>query len=134
MPAATKPLLLDGDDCPWVRGRCERLFLVSPTTEEDRGEKCGFDAGFIAVCPQPDGKLLGVPFICTDHYLRSGLMFSDEVDPALSNRIADAFWNLLLADPNDLPDYEDIVYHLGAGLLMKFGVENGQPFVEATEE
>jgi hypothetical protein len=94
-------------------------------------------ASFIAVCPQPDGSLLGVPFECHDHYLQSALMFSEQVDPApadLCSRVADAFWGLLLAEPHDLPEYRDRMLHIRAGVWLVFGVEAGQPFIEEYDE
>lgn len=130
-------LLLDGSDGSWVRGRIERVFLVQSPEEEDRGEKSGLYSSFIAVCPQADGTMLGIPFECTDYYLRTTLMFSEQEDPppsALTDRIGEAFWSLLLADPHDLPEYRDTMYHSGAGIWMLFGIEDGQPFVEEQDD
>jgi hypothetical protein len=137
LPADVRELMLGGYDAPWVRGRIERVFGVTSPGEQERGEKSGLHASFIAVCPQPDGSLLGVPFECHDHYLKSALMFSEQVDPApadLCALVADAFWGLLLAEPHDLPEYRGCMPHVGAGGWLVFGVEAGRPFIEEYDE
>ena len=45
-----------------------------------------------------------------------------------------AFWDLLLAAPCDLIDYQDRMFHLGAGFWLVFGVRSGEPFVEEYED
>ena len=63
-------------------------------------------------------------------------MFSSENGPPekLQQQIAEAFWGLLLSDPTDLVDYKDSMLHLGAGVWIDFGVEDGEPFFEEREE
>jgi hypothetical protein len=129
-PFDVRAMLLNGNDAPWVRGRVERLLGVPPTRQEDRGEKSGLAAGFIAAVPQDDGSRLGVPFHCADYYLHTELEFAGAVPATLANDVAAAFWNLLLDDPHDLPDYVDKLMHLGAGIWLLFGIEDGQPFVQ----
>jgi len=131
-----KALLRDGEDAPWVRGRAQHLFLVPHNTEEDRPEKSFFWAGFIAILPGDDGALFGVPFLCGDYYSHSELTFNEEDAPpeAVQDQIAEAFWNLLLSEPNDLADYRDTMFHPGCGKFLEFGVENGEPFVFERDE
>jgi hypothetical protein len=137
LPANVRALFLDAYDGPWVRGRIERLFGVSSPPEQERYEKTGLHAEFVAVFSEQGGGLVAVPFWCTDHYLKSGLMFSEKEDrpPAeLCDSIAEAFWGLLLADPYDLPDYNDRMFHSGAGVWLAFGVAHGKPFIDEQEE
>jgi hypothetical protein len=137
LPTGVDTLLLDGYDGPWVRGRIERVFGVTSAGEEERGEKAGLHAEFLAVHTEADGSLVGVPFRCRDHYLKTGLLFSEKVDrppAAWCDRIADAFWGLLLAEPHDLPEYRDRMFHVGAGVWLVFGIEHGQPFIEERED
>jgi hypothetical protein len=74
---------------------------------------------------------LTVPFECSDYYGESGLTFSSvkAPDEAIQRAIAEAFWGLLLSAPTDLSDYEDRLYHSGAGVWLLFGVESGEPFM-----
>jgi hypothetical protein len=137
VPKDVSLLFLDGYDGPWVRGRIQRVFLVDCPGESDRGEKTGLQFEFIGAVPQADGSMVGVPFWCQDYYLRTCLMFSEQEDPPpaeLSDQIADAFWNLLLADPHDLPKYTDKLYHSGAGVWLEFGIAGGQPYIEEHDE
>ncbi len=132
-----RPMLLNGDDAPWVRGRVERLFLAPSVGEEDRIEKSAIEVGFVASVPRSDGTLVGVPFFCNDYYLRTGLTFSEDLDPPpkeLADRVAEAFWELLLREPNDLHEYQDFMYHSGAGVWIVFGVQSGRPFFTEQKE
>jgi hypothetical protein len=138
LPREVRSLMLNGYDAPWVRGRIERLFYTALTlNHEERLEKSGLQATLIAVVCQGDDSLIGVPFSCTDYYLKSGLMFSETEDPPpgeLADRIAAAFWNLLLAVPHDLPSYTDQMYHVGAGVWLVFGIACGQPYIEERQQ
>ena len=130
--AEVKALVRPGEDAPWVRGRAQRLFLISNSTEVDRGEKTFFFASFIALIQDDEHGHFGVPFQCSDCYGRSSLTFSSEDAPpeTLQQRIADAFWGLLLSDPTDLDEYRDSILQSGAGVWLDFGVEDGEPFLE----
>ena len=46
------------------------------------------------------------------------------------DRVAHAFWQVMLKDPQDLPEYCDYFYHLGAGVEVRFGVRDGEPFMK----
>jgi hypothetical protein len=137
VPPEVRPLLLNGYDGPWVRGRIERVFRVALPTEAERGEKSGLHGEFLAVVTEQDGTLVGVPFWCNDYYLKTGLIFSEQEDPPpkeVADRIAAAFWSLLLSEPNDLPEYRDRMFHLGAGIWLVFGVQGNQPFIEEHDD
>jgi hypothetical protein len=130
LAAEVKALIHPGEDAPWVCGRVQRVFSQPQAPEEDRAEKSCMGFGFLAVIPEDEG-LVGIPFECTDYYGRSHLLFSSEAPPQpLADRIANAFWQILLQEPQDLPDYTDHFYHVGAGIKVRFGVRDGEPFME----
>lgn len=128
-PPVTKALVHPGKDAPWVLGRLIRHFGTQQVPEEDRIEKSFFFASFLAVLHEKDH--LAVPFECSDYYGRSALTFSsdDPPDHAVQQAIANAFWGLLLADPDDVADYQDRMHHPGEGVWIRFGVEDGEPFL-----
>lgn len=130
VPAATLTIVRPGNDAPWVLGRLMRLFHVQPIPVDDRGEKTCHCESFLAVLHQFGN--MGIPFECSDYYGKTGLTFSSEDPPddAVQVLIADAFWKLLLSDPADLTDYESTMYHSGAGVTIRFGVEDGEPFMQ----
>lgn len=130
---ATKTIVRFGADAPWVLGRLMHLFGIERLPAEDRGEKTCFYAAFLAVLPDRDN--LAVPFECTDNYLESCLMFSSEDAPPqeLQVRIAGAFWGLLLTDPDELKDYHERVLFRGEDIWIRFGVEQGEPFLVEDE-
>lgn len=123
----------EGSDAPWVLGRLKFLFGTVNPSEEERGEKTFVFAGFLAVFTN-EGNL-AIPFECSDCYGDTALVFSSEDVPSadLQIRIAKNFWHLLLANPTDVWDYKDRIYHSGAGLFFRFGVSNGIPFIEGEE-
>jgi hypothetical protein len=83
----------------------------------------------------PDNIVIRYPFICTDHYGRSALMFSDEGPAeAMRRSIASAFWELLLQVPEDLADFEHRVYHSGAGVWLAYGCKFGHVYCEESQE
>jgi hypothetical protein len=93
-------------------------------------EKTLLDVGFVAV---PEGSSVGIPFVCTDYYGRTGLTFSPEgPDSSIQALIARAFWSLLLQEPEELADFSAKVYHPGTGNWMHFGCEHGEPYCEET--
>ncbi|WP_425618630.1 hypothetical protein NA78x_002339 [Anatilimnocola sp. NA78] len=126
---ATKALIRPGEDAPWVLGRLIRLFLTERIPEDQRSEKSCFFACFVAVMHQRGN--LAIPFEVSDYYGRTSLMFSSEDAPSqeLQAEIATAFWSLLMSEPAELEDYEDRMDHVGAGVWIRFGVENGEPFM-----
>src|SRR5262245_6601267 len=104
-------------DAAWVRARVPRVFAFTPELSDV--EKSLLDVGFVAVV---SGSAVGLPFICTDYYGRTGLMFSpDGPDQDKQAKIAAAFWSLLLQAPDDVADFQATVYHPGAGVWMHFG-------------
>jgi hypothetical protein len=131
-----KLLVEQSDIAVWVRGRAQQLFLISNNTEEERPEKSFFGASFVAILPGDNGNLIGVPFECSDYYGRSGLTFSSDNAPpkAVKDQIAEAFWGLLLLDPDDVADYRATMYHPGISMIIEFGIESGQPFILERDE
>ncbi|MCA9069402.1 MAG: hypothetical protein KDA84_10785 [Planctomycetaceae bacterium] len=129
--AEVRALIRPRQNAIWIRARAQRLFHIPSSVAEDRIEKSFFQAEFLAIFPE-EGQYIGVPFECSDYYGRTGLTFSSEDSPpeSLQDKIADAFWELLLSDPNDIEDYRDTMFHLGAGVEIEFGVEDGEPFFE----
>jgi hypothetical protein len=123
-------LIHPGQDAPWVCGRVQRVFSLPQVPEQERVEKSCMEFGFLAALEE-DGQLLGIPFECTDYYGRSLLIFSGNA-PAqpLIDQIANAFWQIMLEEPQDLPESIDHYYHVGAGVEMRFGVRDGEPFTE----
>jgi hypothetical protein len=74
---------------------------------------------------------VGIPFLCSDYYGESELFFPNDPAPNAETiqKIGLAFWSLLLQDVNDLIDYTDRMEHLGAGVTIEFGVDDGEPFM-----
>jgi hypothetical protein len=117
-------------DAAWVRARLPQAFGFTPQLSEV--EKSLLDVGFVAVAA---GSSVGFPFVCTDYYGRTGIMFSPEgPDQGTQARIATAFWSLLLQTPDDVADFEATVHHPGAGIWMHFGCKDGEPYFEESEE
>jgi hypothetical protein len=117
-------------DAAWVRARLPRVFGITPALSEV--EKSLLDVGFVAAAVRSS---VGFPFICTDSYGRTGLMFSsDGPDQDTQAKIAAAFWSLLLRAPNDVADFEATVYHPGAGIWMHFGCQDGHPSYSESED
>lgn len=78
----------------------------------------------------PEGAEEAIAFRCTDYYGKSGLVFSpDENDAQAKQGIAEAFWELLLREPDALSDFQTRVVHLGASVTLVFGCENGEPYL-----
>jgi hypothetical protein len=110
-------------DAAWVRARLPRVFGFTPELSDM--EKSLLDVGFVAA---PNGSSVGIPFVCTDYYGRTGLTFSpDGPDAGTKAKIAAAFWSLLIVSPEDLEDFAATVMHPGAGVWMHFGCKSGVP-------
>lgn len=126
--------IIDPDsNAPWVLGRLMYLFGTEVIPEEDRGEKSCLYASFVAVFHELQN--LTVPFACSDYYASTSLQFSSEDPPsdAIQSAIADHFWSLLLASPQEVCDYQARIYHSGAGEWFDFGVSHGQPFIDCAD-
>jgi hypothetical protein len=117
-------------DAAWVRARLPRVFEFTPEVSDV--EKSLLDVGFVAVA---SGASVGFPFVCTDYYGRTGLMFSP-VGPGqdMQARIAAAFWSLLLQAPDDVADFQATVYHIGAGVWLHYSCEDGEPMCRESED
>jgi hypothetical protein len=134
LPAEVKALIRPGEDAPWVCGRVQRVFSIPQAPEEDRAEKSCMGFSFLAAIPEGD-HLVGIPFECTDYYGKSVLIFSGNAPPQEQiDRVANSFWQILLEKPGDLPEYMDHFFHMGAGVEVRFGVRDGEPFMEEVAE
>jgi hypothetical protein len=120
----------EGFDVAWVRARIPRLFGFTP--EPSEVEKALLYVGFAAVTT--DGSVC-FPFFCSDHYGKSALMFSD-AGPAeiVKLSIANAFWETLVQEPDDLTDFEQRVYHPGAMVWLTYGCDAGRVYCDESEE
>jgi hypothetical protein len=111
-------------DVAWVRARLPTAFGCTPVPSE--GEKTFLEQGFVAV---PDGTDAGVAFECSDYYGKTSLTFSQaETDEGLKGRVAKAFWSILLSEPDALADFSGRFEHIGAGVTLEYGCENGEPY------
>ncbi|MFO0953083.1 MAG: hypothetical protein U0835_18405 [Isosphaeraceae bacterium] len=129
-PPVLRRALREAFETAWVRARIPALFGFTPDAAEV--EKALIWSGFAAVI---DDGAACYPFVCTDHYGRSALMFSDE-GPADERKqsIASAFWRALLLDPEDLADFEQRVYHPGASVWLEYGCDAGRVSCEESSE
>jgi hypothetical protein len=116
-------------DVAWVRARLPVAFGCTP--EPSEVEKTFLLQGFVAV---PQGAEAGVAFECSDYYGKTSLTFSPaEIDEDLKGRVADAFWNVLLSEPESLADFHSRFDHIGAGVTLEYGCENGEPYCTELE-
>jgi len=124
-PLVLRPALDQHYEAAWVRARIPVVFGFTPEFPRD-AEKCLMDVGFVAVPPH---RRWGYPFVCTDYYGRAKLWFSPD-GPRKSRKaaIARAFWSLLLAEPDDLVDFEEEVCHTGVDRWLRFGCREGIPY------
>lgn len=118
-------------DAVWVRARLPRVFGFAPKFVEEE-ESALLDIGVLA---QPKGQDEAIPLLCADHHGRAGLRFSSPgPDAETRRRIARAFWSLLLTDPDDLADFEQMVYHEPNDVWLKLGCLHGKLFCERAED
>jgi hypothetical protein len=117
-------------DAAWVRARIPKVFGFTPGPAEI--EKALTNVGFVVV---PVENQTGYPFMCTDHYGRSALEFSDKSpEETIKRAIADAFWGLLIREPEDLADFEQKVYHPGASVWLNYGCASGRVYCEESQD
>jgi len=123
-------------DAIWVRARIMALFHVDSLPESERIEKSLMTFGFAVVSTGSEGAgVVAFPFECTDYYGRSHLFFSEsELDAATRRAIGSAFWELLLSVQEEVAEYEDRAYHLGAGVWMHYGRRHGAFFYEERDD
>jgi hypothetical protein len=120
-----------GCDAVWIKGRLQKAFGLKFMPADSGCEKSFSDRPFVALIPAPDGGFDGIPFQCIDHYGDTELMFSQHQPPVeLRERIAVAFWDLILNDQAAIADYSDVMYHSGGGKEFRFGVKNGVIFID----
>jgi hypothetical protein len=124
-PASLLAAVEHGFDAAWVRARIPRVFGINPPTAEV--EKALIEIGVVAAV---EGGETCYPFVCSDYYGKSALLFSGEGPSAAAKQaIASAFWGVLLADPDDLADFEGRVYHIGAFVWLRYGCDAGRVYL-----
>lgn len=117
-------------DAAWVRARIPTAFGFTPAPSER--EKTPLSEYFVAL---EDGKDEAFAFECADVYGRTSLWFSHhETEGEGKTRVAEAFWGLLLSEPDELTDFETSVMHLGACITLHFGCEDGEPYCYETAD
>jgi hypothetical protein len=118
-------------DAVWARARLPRVFGFAPEFVEEE-ESALLDIGFLA---QPKGLEEAIPFVCADHHGRAGLRsLAPGPDPGTRRRIARAFWSLLLANPDDLADFEQMVYHEPNDVWLKLGCLHGKLYCDGPDD
>jgi hypothetical protein len=127
-PAVLRSALAGGWDAAWVRARIARAFAYEPAVTEV--EKSLLFECFVA--SREDDAFL---FECVDYYGRTGLLFSPNgPERAIQDAIANAFWIILLREPNDLADFEARVFHPGAGVWLDYACKHGELSLEERED
>lgn len=133
-----RELIAHKNDAIWVQARILKEFDWTVSPSEERMEKTLMEFPFLAAstdCSTDGETVLAYPFICTDYYGRSNLIFSETFhDTGLKARIATSFWDFLCARPDALRDYEGSMFHPGACVTIRYGVQNGDFFCEETAE
>ncbi len=118
-------------DAVWVRARLPRVFAFTPQFVEEE-ESALLDIGFLA---QPKGLEESIPFVCADHHGRAGLRFRTAgPDPATRRRLAREFWSLFLTNPDDLADFEQMVYHEPNDVWLKLGCLHGKLYCDGADD
>ncbi len=91
-------------DAIWVASRLIAEFGVDPLVQDQ--EKTTIDIGFAAVS-RSRTELPATLFYCIGYRFRTCLAFGhDEPTLAIRTNIARAFWELLLQDADNTPDFE----------------------------
>lgn len=55
-------------------------------------------------------------------------------DQTVQVEIAQAFWSLLLTNPDDVADFEAVVYHSGASVWLLYACQDGEFLFGETED
>jgi hypothetical protein len=130
IPSSLRAALKDDVDANWVWARISREFETDLSVSQT--EKSLLHQGFLALT---NDLQTAYPFVCSDYYGKTKLMFSKEgPETALKEKIAADFWGLLLQRPNDLTSFNQKVFHPGVGIWMNFGCKGGIPHFFETNE
>ncbi|OUL32141.1 hypothetical protein [Nostoc sp. 106C] len=101
-------------DAVWVRARIPAIFGFTPLSLPFPDYKYALIEQMFVACEQcsVNGDWLAYPFICEDYDLRVGLRFSpDPLFIETYERIAKAFWELLLLEPENVQPFCDAYLH-----------------------
>ena len=97
--------LLESTNAIWVRARLPMVFGFAPPTSKRATRRQFLDVGFIAYLPDQEPRF--IPFVCTDIELNAELRFNRSLDRNIRDRIAEAFWYLLVDAPENLATFRD---------------------------
>ncbi|MBW4491259.1 MAG: hypothetical protein KME12_26185 [Trichocoleus desertorum ATA4-8-CV12] len=101
-------------DAVWVRARISAVFSFTPLSLPFPDYKYALIEQMFVACEPCDGNgaWVAYPFICEDYDLRAGLRFSsDPSSDAIHHRLAKAFWELLLLEPDLVQPFRDSYLH-----------------------
>jgi hypothetical protein len=118
----------------WVRARIPVAFAFHPPIGGDLQRRDLLDFPFLAVFPSGSGATLSaVPFVCVEGYSGPGLTFRKTDAASTKERIAAAFWRVLLQMPEDIAPFEEWMYDEEAGVL-KVGCGPGILYLSDLED
>ncbi|VTR99421.1 preprotein translocase subunit : [Tuwongella immobilis] len=102
----------------WLRARIPSAFHLRPATGGNQGRHDLLEFPFLAVVhSRSTATLTALPFICADGYRGPGLIFPKTgFDTSAKQRVAAAFWGVLLESPEDIAPFEEWVYDDESGL------------------
>lgn len=107
----------------WLRARIPAAFGFRPAIigrNQDRDDLLDFP--FVAVfLSESDAILTAIPFVCAEGYDGPGLIFPKSCSsiPA-KQRVAEAFWHVLLDSPERIAPFEEWMYDEQSGLLKVY--------------
>ena len=87
----------------WVRARIPVVFGFAPPLELDWRKQL-LECPFLAILEHA-GRAEAHGFVCSDPELEPTLEFFRQTSPQLANRITEAFWGLLLAEPEAVASF-----------------------------
>jgi hypothetical protein len=110
----------------WVRARIPAVFGVTRPTTQGDWESPLLDFPFLAVLrPKAGDQPEVVPFLCVEGDGAELVFRRSDTDWALKQRVASAFWGLLLREPDDLRPFEVSLQEEG---WVKAGYAGGEFF------
>ena len=128
-----KPLIKAKQEAVWVLGRLISLYGIEPTDESERGDESMMEC---SLCAWADGDSAddSVPFFISDDRGHTNISFGEATGKRLSKKIAQAFAQLMMKDPEEIEDYTQTIGS-DASTGLRFGVRSAAPFcVDASED
>lgn len=63
------------------------------------------------------------------------MFFSDDgPEEHVKRSIAAGFWGVLAQEPEDVTDFDERVYHPGAGVWLNYGCKDGHLYCDESDE